>query len=132
MKTPDSGHWHRTSPFAILFFLGRIVRRITNNAWQSLAPLLAFLVAYQGDLVTKLTLGGIAFVVVLAIASILSYLFFRYQIREDSILIRQGVIKKKQLDIKFERIKRTFVLSQMPEYVREHTANMDPGVIAAR
>ena len=104
MNTPDIGHWHRTSPFAILFFLGRIIRRITNNAWQSLAPLLAFLVAYQGDLVSKLTIGGIAFVVVLATASILSYLFFRYQIREDSILIRQGVIKKKQLDIKFERI----------------------------
>jgi putative membrane protein len=104
LNTPDIGHWHRTSPFAILFFFGRILRRITNNAWQSLAPLLAFLVAYQGDLVTKLTMGGIAFVVVLSAASILSYLFFRYQIREDSILIRQGVIKKKQLDIKFERI----------------------------
>ncbi len=98
------GRWHRTSPFAILFFLGRIVRRIVNNAWQTLAPLFAFLVAYKGDLATKLTLGGIAFVVIIATTSILSYLFFRYQIREDSILIRQGVIKKKQLDIKFERI----------------------------
>jgi len=53
---------------------------------------------------TKLTFGGIAFVIVIATASLLSYLFFSYQIREDSILIRQGVIKKKQLDIKFERI----------------------------
>ena len=105
MNTPDNGGWHRTSPFAILFFLGRIVRQITNNAWQALAPLFAFLVAYQGDLMTKLTFGGIAFVIVIATASLLSYLFFSYQIREDSILIRQGVIKKKQLDIKFERIK---------------------------
>ena len=104
MKTPDIGVWHRTSPFAILFFLGRIVRRIVNNAWQALAPLFAFLIAYQGDLVTKLTYGGIALVIVITTASILSYLFFRYQIRDDSILIRQGVIKKKQLDIKFERI----------------------------
>jgi putative membrane protein len=104
LKTPDNGDWHRTSPFAILFFLGRIVRRIANNAWQALAPLFAFLVAYQGDLMTKLTFGGIAFVIVIATASLLSYLFFRYQIREDSILIRQGVIKKKQLDIKFDRI----------------------------
>ena len=104
LKTPDIDTWHRTSPFAILFFLGRIVRRIANNAWQALAPLFAFLVAYQGDLVTKLTLGGIAFVALITTASVLSYLFFRYQIREDSILIRQGVIKKKQLDIKFKRI----------------------------
>ncbi len=104
MKTPDNGGWHRTSPFAILFFVGRIIRRIANNAWQTLAPLFAFIVAYQGDLMTKLTLGGIAFVIVIATASLLSYLFFSYQIREDSILIRQGVIKKKQLDINFERI----------------------------
>ena len=61
MKTPDIDVWQRTSPFAILFFLGRIIRLITKNAWQSLAPLLAFLVAYQGDLVSKLMLGGIVF-----------------------------------------------------------------------
>ena len=34
----------------------------------------------------------------------LSYWFFRFQISDDSILIRQGVFKKKQLDIKFDRI----------------------------
>ncbi len=104
MKTPDIGVWHRTSPFAILFFLGRIIRLITKNAWQSLAPLFAFLVAYQGDLVSKLALGGIVLGTVITIGAVLSYLYFRYQIREDSILIRQGVIKKKQLDIKFDRI----------------------------
>lgn len=104
MKTPDPGTWRRTSPFAILFFIGRILRLIAKNAWQSLAPLFALLVAYQGDLVSKLTLGGIAFGVVIATASLLSYWFFRYRISDDAILIRQGVIKKKQLDIKFDRI----------------------------
>ena len=98
------GAWHRTSPFAILFFVGRTIRLITKNAWQSFAPLFAFLIAYQGDLVSKLILGGSLAAVALAVASVLSWLFFRYQIREDSILIRSGVIKKKQLDIKFDRI----------------------------
>ncbi|NNE61063.1 MAG: PH domain-containing protein, partial [Woeseia sp.] len=104
MNTPDSGSWRRTSPFAILFFLGRIVRLIAKNAWQSLAPLAALLVAYQGDLVSKLTLGGVAFTVFIVAASLLSYWFFRFQIGDDAILIRQGVFKKKQLDIKFDRI----------------------------
>jgi len=104
LKAPEVGTWHRTSPFAILFFIGRILRLITKNAWQSLAPLFALLVAYQGDLVSKLILGGSAFVIVVTAASILSYWFFRFQLLNDSILIRQGVIKKKQLDIKFERI----------------------------
>ena len=77
---------------------------VSITCWQSLAPLLAFLVAYQGDLVSKLTLGGIVFSTIITIGAVLSYLYFRYQICEDSILIRQGVIKKKQLDIKFDRI----------------------------
>ena len=64
----------------------------------------AFLIAYQGDLVSKLMLGGSLAAVALVTGSVLSWLFFRYQIRDDSILIRSGVIKKKQLDIKFDRI----------------------------
>jgi len=104
LNTPDQGSWRRTSPFAILFFLGRTLRLIAKNAWQSLAPIVALLVAYRGDLVSKLTLGGIALAVAITAASLLSYWFFRFQISADSILIRQGVFKKKQLDIKFRRI----------------------------
>ena len=104
MKAPEIGNWQRTSPFAILFFIGRLLQQIVKNAWQSLAPLFALLVAYRGDLVGKLMFAGIAFAVAITIASILSYWFFRYQILDDSILIRQGVLKKKQLDIKFDRI----------------------------
>jgi putative membrane protein len=104
LKAPDTGNWQRTSPMAILFFFGRIVRLVTKNAWQSFAPLFAFVVAYQGGLVSKLILGGSALVIALVTGSVLSWLFFRYQILDDSILIRSGVIKKKQVDIKFDRI----------------------------
>jgi putative membrane protein len=104
LNTPDSGAWQRTSPFAILFFLGRILRQTTKNAWQSLAPLFAFLVAYQGDLVNKLIVGGILAASVVLVGAVLSWLFFSYQIRDDSVLIRSGVIKKRQLVIKFDRI----------------------------
>ncbi len=104
MKTTDTGAWHRTSPFAILFFLGRIIRLITQNAWQSLAPLVVFAVSYKGDIVSMVTLIGGGVVTLLLIGSVLSWMFFRYQILEHSILIRSGVLKKKQLDIKFDRI----------------------------
>ncbi|MDH5305416.1 MAG: PH domain-containing protein [Gammaproteobacteria bacterium] len=104
MNTPDSGTWQRTSPYAILFFLGRILRLIAKNAWQSFAPLFALLVAYQGDLVNKLILGGTLLAVIISVGAVLSWLFFAYQVRDDSILIRSGVVKKKQLDIRFERI----------------------------
>lgn len=104
MKTTKPGQWRRTSPLAILFFFGKLLKLITQNAWQSLAPFAAFLYAYEGDLMTKLVIGGVAFFVISTSISIVNYWFFRFQLAEDAILIRQGVIKKSQLDIKFDRI----------------------------
>lgn len=104
MSTTDSGRWRRTSPFAILFFFGRIFRLIAKNAWQSLAPLVALLVAYEGNIVNKLIFASIGFSVFISAAALLSYWFFRFRISADSVLIRHGVFKKKQLDIKFDRL----------------------------
>jgi len=67
-------------------------------------PLFALLIASSGDIADKLILGGIGLAIVIAVGSLLSYWFFRFQISGDAVLIRHGVIKKKQLDIKFDRI----------------------------
>ena len=104
MNTTTNADWHRTSPFAILFFIGKIVRVITKNAWQSIAPLFVYITIGKEDLVTKLVIGAVVLALVITIGSVLSWLFFRYQINNDSILIRSGVIKKKQVDINFDRI----------------------------
>ena len=104
MNQPDPGSWRRTSPLAILFFLGKLLRDIVKNAWQSFAPLAALLIASSGNLVDRLTLVGVVAVILVIVASVLRYWFFRFRITEDSVLIREGVIKKKQLDIKFDRI----------------------------
>jgi putative membrane protein len=104
LKTIESGQWQRTSPFAVLFFFGKVLQTIMQNAWQSFAPFAAFVYAYEGELATSIVLGGIAFLAITTTVSVLNYWFFRFQLNEDSILIRQGVIKKKQLDIKFDRI----------------------------
>ena len=104
MKAPEPGSWQRTSPFAILFFLGKLLRDIVKNAWQSLAPLAAFVFAAGGSVIDNLKIGGIVFLLFVIAASVLRYWYFRFQLTEDSILIREGVVKKKQLDIKFDRI----------------------------
>ncbi len=104
MKPADHEGWQRTSPLAILFFLGKTVQLVAKNAVQGLAPLIAFLVAYKGDVGNKIVLAAIAISVLVALSAILNYWFFRFQLREDSILLRHGVLKKKQLDIKFDRI----------------------------
>ena len=104
MNTLSRGDWQRTSPFAILFFIGKIMRLITQNAWQSIAPLFVYISVGKEDLVTKLIIGGVAIALAITVGSILSWLFFRYQISSDSVLIRSGVFKKKQVDINFDRI----------------------------
>lgn len=104
LKPVDSSGWHRSSPLAVLFFLGKTVQGFAKNATQGLAPLIAFLVAYKGDMGSKLMLAAIGLAVIIVVYSILSYWFFRFQLRDDSILIRHGVLKKKQLVIKFDRI----------------------------
>lgn len=71
---------------------------------QSLAPLAAFLVAFKGDTVTQLSIAIGVFVVATVTHALLRYWFFRYRVLDHSILIREGVFNKKQLDIQFERI----------------------------
>ena len=104
MSKTERKQWRRTSPLAALFYLGRIFEAIAKNAVQSLAPLVAFVVASEGNIGTRVGLGLAAFAVIVIVASIVRYLFFRYRITNDSVLIREGVFKKTQLDIKFERI----------------------------
>jgi len=100
----DGADWHRTSPFGALFYLGKVYQAIARNAVQSLAPLAAFLVAFKGDPMNRLLIGVGAFVIATVVLAFLNYWFFRYRLAENSILIRQGVLKKRQLDIKFERV----------------------------
>ncbi|MDH3441938.1 MAG: PH domain-containing protein, partial [Gammaproteobacteria bacterium] len=97
-------HWQHTSPLAAIFYLGRVFETIAKNAVQSFAPLAAYLVASEGPLVTRILFGAAAFLLITVSASILRYWFFRYRITDDSVLIREGVLRKTQLDIKFDRI----------------------------
>jgi putative membrane protein len=104
LSTADGGGWQRTSPFAAVFYIGKIYQAIAKNAVQSLAPLAAFLVAFKGDPTQKVIIGVGMFVIGTVVLAFLRYWFFHYCITENSILIRAGVFKKTQLDIKFERI----------------------------
>ena len=104
MSKADNKRWRHTSPLAAIFYLGKIYKAIAQNAVQSLAPLVAFLFAAKGDLMGKVVFGVAAFIAITIIGAFVRYWFFRYQIGDDSILIREGVLKKTQLDIKFDRI----------------------------
>ena len=71
---------------------------------QSLAPLAAFMFAFEGSPIRNLVIGVSALALFIVVASFLRYWFFRYSISGDSILIRDGILNRKQLDIGFDRI----------------------------
>lgn len=104
MSDTDRSRWRRTSPLAAVYFLGKLYETIAKNAVQSFAPLAAFLVAYEGDLASKAVIAASAFVIITVTIAIFRYWFFRFEIRDESILIRDGVINRTQVDIKFDRI----------------------------
>jgi putative membrane protein len=104
LSKTERKRWHRTSPLAVIFYAGKVFEAIAKNAVQSLAPLVAFLVASEGPILTRIAIGGSIFLSFVAAASLARYWFFRYSITGNSILIREGMFRKKQLDIKFDRI----------------------------
>ncbi len=104
MNPTDPAVWQRTSPLAILFFIGKVFSALAKNATQVIAPMAAFFVAFPGSTQTKVVLAAVGFLVITLTTSILRYLFFRFRIADDAVLIREGVLNKKQLDIKFARI----------------------------
>lgn len=64
----------------------------------------AFVVAFEGSPLRNLVIAIVALVVLAFVSAVLRYWFFRYSIVDDSILIRDGIFNRKQLDIGFDRI----------------------------
>ena len=105
MNPPGPGAWQRTSPVAIVLFVGKsakwvydryglfgqVVAAIGITAFLLRNPqytVLAVLIA----LLTAVVAGG------------LQYWFFRFRIEDDRILIRQGVVSRTAVDLPFDRI----------------------------
>ena len=102
LNPSGSGAWHRTSPFAIVFFVGRTVREFARNLVQLIAIFgtLAVLINRTPSAALVIPLG----ILVIVATGVLKYWFFRFRLEEDRILIRQGVFRKTALDLPFNRV----------------------------
>ncbi len=104
---PDFGVWRRTSPFAIVFFLGATVKNIARSYIQLAASFgaIAYLTRFRsmsGESWLPLVIP--AAVVAIGAAALLRYWFFRFKLQEDRVLIHQGVLKRTALDLPFDRV----------------------------
>ena len=102
MKPSDSGAWQRTSPFAIVFFIGRTIKSLTRSIFQLLVTFGALFVFFERNPQIALVIpAGIAAIIA---AGVLQYWFFRFRIDEDRIHIHQGIARKTALDLPFDRV----------------------------
>ncbi len=103
---PDYGVWRRTSPFAVVFFLGATIKAVAGSYLQLAASFGAIAYLTRFDFLSRGSLPWAILLVVLAIgaAALLRYWFFRFRLEEDRILIRQGFVKRTALDLPFDRV----------------------------
>ena len=107
MNPPVSSDWQRSSPFAIVSFLGTAVKIFGRGAIQGILPILAAVLLLRDDEPLDFArllpiLGGLLLLVV-GIA-VVQWAYFKFRIAEDRLLIRKGFIKKTALDLPYERV----------------------------
>jgi len=102
--------WRRLSPWALFHFFGVGAKFAVNNA-AVLAPLAV--AAYTQSLVWFLAVGVVAVVIA---HSVISYRCFSYSIASDRIQVKQGLFKRTDLDLVFERIQNIDII--LPFYFR--------------
>lgn len=95
--------WQRTSPLAVLFFLGTVVKAALGNIAQWAATLGSLIFLLQQELYITVMVGcGV--VVLAATVATLRYWFFRFLLEEGRVRIREGVFKRRELNVQFDRI----------------------------
>lgn len=107
MNPPVAGDWQRTSPFAILSFLGLAVKFYGRGAIQGALPVLAAIFLLRDDEPLGLgrllpILGGLLLLVL--VIAVIQWAYFKFRIADDRLLIRKGFIKKTALDLPYERV----------------------------
>ena len=95
--------WRRTAPVAVLFFFGRTVKKLVANGTNVLASAAGLLVLLKQHVLLAAT-AVVLVLLVLAVVAVLRYLHFRFKVDDERVLIRQGVVRKTQLDMRFDRI----------------------------
>lgn len=96
-------HWQRVSPLAALFFFGRMAKGFVGNLPTTLGSV-ATLAALARESIWYAVFGGAGLLVLLVVLAVLRFWFFRFCLGEQGVRIRQGIVKRNELDLRFQRI----------------------------
>lgn len=116
-KKPDTAQqWFRVSPLAVIFFALGIAQKLLSQGLPAVLVLVALIASSEADKTYWIFRVAIVLVVLGIGFSIFSYLRFRYRVTDDRVLMRQGVFKREELDIEFQRVQNITI--QEPFYMR--------------
>lgn len=109
----DDENWQKLSAWSVLHFLAGFLKQLVNNLIATI-PLIYGL-SRLDDLSLSISLVVLLITLVISYA-ILQYVCFSYLLTNDSVLVRSGVLFKKQINLGFERIQN--VSFEHPFYFR--------------
>jgi putative membrane protein len=98
-----ANQWQRTSPIALLYFSVKFIYLLATNLLY-IAP--GILLGYQHIAANPHIWFPIlaSVFLLIALATFLSFYYFKYRLADDHIEIRSGVFSKTHLNLPFERI----------------------------
>jgi putative membrane protein len=111
--TGEDESWQKLSVWSVLHFLASFLKKLVNNLIATI-PLIYGLFRLD-DLMLSISLVVLLITLVITYA-ILQYACFSYRFTNDSVLVRSGVLFKKQVNLGFERIQN--VSLEYPFYFR--------------
>ncbi|SFR56766.1 Uncharacterized membrane protein YdbT, contains bPH2 (pleckstrin homology) domain [Pseudidiomarina maritima] len=95
--------WQRTPLLTIGFFIAKEVRNLVRNI-TNFIPVLAAIFVSNSDWLPYAVIGG--YLVFIIVSAILNHHFFLYALADDAVHLRTGVLGKKSLTLKYERIQQ--------------------------
>jgi len=107
--------WARLPPVAVVFFFLKGLKQLVKQGYQMIPALVSiwvFAEPVRAWIPAILGAAGSVFVVV----AVLRYLRFRYQVSPDRIRMKQGVLKRSELNLEMSRIQQADI--QLPWYLR--------------
>ncbi|WP_198683948.1 PH domain-containing protein [Aliidiomarina celeris] len=107
--------WHRLPLVALIFFFLKSVHQLAKQLYQAI-PALAGVFIFARDFRDAWPWFAVGILVVFVLAVVLQYLRFTYQVNDQRVQMKQGVFKRTELALDYERIQQADL--QIPWYLR--------------
>ena len=109
LPAESQSDWQRTSPTAVVLFIGQFAKGVLTHGLPALVPLVATFAAVEGLRLYWLALALLPIAAIVLTWSVLSYLRFQFRLDDRLILVREGILQHQRLTIEFSRVQNVSI-----------------------